>query len=466
MVQTVTRPTEAPARRRLAAFARDEEGGLIIFSLFLFVCMMLAVGIAIDTMRTEMARTRLQNIADNAVLAAASMEQSLDPRAVVEDYFSKAGLSQNLENVTVTQGVNHKTVTAQTNTKLPMFFLGMVGVTHMEARSSGTATAGYTDVEVSMVLDISGSMRENSKMANLRNAAKDFVDAVIDHDDPGAVSVSLVPYTAQVNAGSAITDRLNVDEKHSYTHCLDFAEADFGNTGISLTEPYEHMQHFQHYSSSTSPIDNPGCPQEDFERIVPFSENTAALKATINQYTPRANTAIHLGMKWGVALLDPGFRPVIAQLAASGEAGAAFGDRPYAWDRDNTMKVVVLMTDGQNVDTLRMKPHFYDSPEEIERWHLYSVSAWANYQGNYWGNYIDMKYTSAQADAMLLNICDAAKARGITIFSVGLEVTTYSASLMRNCASTPSHYFDVEGTEISDAFSAIARQISTLRLLN
>jgi hypothetical protein len=37
---------------------------------------------------------------------------------------------------------------------------------------------------------------------------------------------------------------------------------------------------------------------------------------------------------------------------------------------------------------------------------------------------------------------------------------------MRNCASAPSYYFDVNGLDISDAFAAIAREISKLRLVN
>lgn len=467
-MMTASKTNTAPRRTRLAAFARDEAGGLIVFSLFLFVCMFLAVGLAIDTMRTEMARTRLQNTADAAVLAAAAMEQTIDPTAVVEDYFRKSGLSDNLEGVDVDQGMNYKTVTARTNTRLPMYFLGVVGINQMQARSRGTASAGYTDVEISMVLDISGSMRDNDKMPNLHTAAAEFIDTVIDPAEPGAVSVSLVPYTAQVNAGPEILDELNVDLVHGYGHCIDFQPADFGETGISLTRSYVHMQHFQHYTSATTPIDNPGCPQRDYERVVAFSENATLLKNTVSQYVPRANTAIHLGMKWGVALLDPGFRPVVQKLVQEGKADANFNGRPYDWNRDNTMKVIVLMTDGQNVDTVRLKPQYYDTAEEIARWHDYSVYAWAQSRGQNYTNYITSKYTASQADQMLLNICDAAKAsdRNIVIFTVGFEVTSYSASLMRSCASRPSYYFDVEGTEISDAFAAIARQISALRLVN
>ena len=54
----------------------------------------------------------------------------------------------------------------------------------------------------------------------------------------------------------------------------------------------------------------------------------------------------------------------------------------------------------------------------------------------------------------------------ITIFSVGFEVTSSSATVMRNCANSPAHYFNVTGLDLSDAFEAIAREISKLRLVN
>ncbi|WP_213548996.1 TadE/TadG family type IV pilus assembly protein [Vannielia litorea] len=449
-----------------ARFRRDEEGGLIIFSLFLFVCMMLAVGIGIDVMRTEMARTRLQNTADAAVLAAAAMEQDLDPYVVVQDYFDRAGLSQNLEGITVSQGVNYKTVSARTNTKTPMFFLGMIGIDKMEATSAGTASAGYTDVEVSLVLDITGSMGRNNKLPNLKTAANNFVDTVLDPNQPGSVSMNLVPYSAQVNIGPEMIAQLNVPLQHDYSHCVDFSASDFNSTAVSPATPYAHMQHFQYYSSATTPIDNPGCVQQPYERVTAMSQNRAALKSQINQFQARANTAIHLGMKWGVALVDPSMQPVIQNLAAQGQVDTAFANRPFSYTRPNTQKIVVLMTDGENVNTVRLKPQYYNSTDEIERWQQYSVTAYANATGTYWGNYVETLYTSSYADTMLGNICDAAKSKDIVIYTIGFEVSTHSGNVMRNCASTPGHYFDVQGTEISDAFDAIARNISALRLTN
>ena len=74
-------------------FHQDESGSLVIFSLFLFVAMLLVAGMAVDLMRYETHRTRLQSTLDRAVLAAASLDQPLTPQEVVLDYFTRADLS-------------------------------------------------------------------------------------------------------------------------------------------------------------------------------------------------------------------------------------------------------------------------------------------------------------------------------------------------------------------------------------
>jgi hypothetical protein len=63
------------------------------------------------------------------------------------------------------------------------------------------------------------------------------------------------------------------------------------------------------------------------------------------------------------------------------------------------------------------------------------------------------------------DICTAAKAQGIIIFAVGLEINDSSAAMMENCASSAAHFFRVEGLDISYAFQAIASQINQLRLV-
>lgn len=76
---------------------------------------------------------------------------------------------------------------------------------------------------------------------------------------------------------------------------------------------------------------------------------------------------------------------------------------------------------------------------------------------------IDGGYAGADTD--LRSICDEAKAGGgIEVFTVAFEAPTNSQTLLEYCASGEGNYFDVEGTQISQAFNSIAVQISLLRL--
>ena len=64
-----------------------------------------------------MERTKIQNTIDRAVLAAADLDQTLDPSAVVTDYMDKAGVGQHLSEVNVNEGLNFRTVTATAQMK-------------------------------------------------------------------------------------------------------------------------------------------------------------------------------------------------------------------------------------------------------------------------------------------------------------------------------------------------------------
>lgn len=452
-------------RKNAHQFVQNEDGTMTFLALYFVIIMALVGGIGVDLMRNEMERTALQHTVDRAVLAAADLDQELDPTAVVNDYFAKAGMTDFLSSVTVDQGLNFRTVTANAETTSDTQFMRFVGVDTLPVPAVGAAEERISNVEISMVIDISGSMGRNSKMTRLQSAAREFVDTVIKDESDKKISISLIPYTAQVNAGSDIFDRFLTTDDHNFSHCIDFDESDFNLTAISYTKTYQQMQHFDEGYYYSNPINNPGCPNRSFEEILPYGHIKTTLKNRINQYRARANTSIHLGMKWGVALLDPDFRQVNVWLANNNKIDSTFRTRPANYRDNDTLKTIVLMTDGQNVDTTRIQPWYYNSESEIYHWSRYPLHWYLNnYVWGNWNNWRYTKYTSAQADTMLDRICDAAKDEGIVVWSVGFEVTDYSAGVMENCASSESHFFRVEGVEIEDAFEAIAKQINQLRL--
>lgn len=57
-----------------------------------------------------------------------------------------------------------------------------------------------------------------------------------------------------------------------------------------------------------------------------------------------------------------------------------------------------------------------------------------------------------------------AKEQKIQIYPIAFEAPGNAVTEMRNCATAPVFFYDVEGVEISSAFQSIARQINQLRL--
>lgn len=459
---------------RTRGFARETSGSMIIFGLTIFIMTLVATGMAIDFMRHENMRTRLQSTSDRASLAAADLDQENDPQAVVEDYFAKSGLTNYNLSVDVQEGLNYRTVTVDASSKVNSMFLNMVGIASMDAPAGSAAEERINNVEISLVLDISGSMRDNDKIENMQTAADEFVDTLITPETDDLVSISLIPYTGQTNAGETLFNALNVNQVHDYSYCVEFEASDFTSVPLSFTKVYEQAQHYEYSGSyygswADYKIQNPWCSDKFTEEIKPFKNVNTELKSVINTYEPRTATGIHYAMKWAAALLDPSMRPVVSNMISAGEVDSAFSGRPANYDDEETVKVIVLMTDGMNVDQYRIRSWAYNSTSEYQHWAKYTLWYYLN-NYVYWqnhGDYYFRKHNSVTADYRLADICAASRAAGILVFSIGFEINDnpYAKGVMNNCATSDSHFYAVEGVEISDAFGAIARTINQLRLI-
>ena len=201
----------------LQRFAREEDGLVTLFAIMMILLMILMGGIGVDLMRHERERARVQAVADRAVLAAADLDQTLSPEAVARDYFDKAGLAEYVSSVTVDEGLNYRRVTVDASRTLNTMFMSKFGQDRLHVPAKSTAEEKVNKVEISMVLDISGSMRENGKMANLHDASDAFIDTVLKPENADLISISVVPYTAQVNVGKDIMDELNITQLHSFS---------------------------------------------------------------------------------------------------------------------------------------------------------------------------------------------------------------------------------------------------------
>jgi len=451
---------------------------MTILGAYMILIMLVLGGIGVDLMHNEMDRTRLQAVADRAVLAAADLDQTLEPGAVVQDYFDKSGKGDFVSSVTVDEGLNYRRVQVDASTTTPTQFMRKLGVPELHVPARAAAEEKVNKVEISLVLDVSGSMNDNQKMENLQDAAGVFVDAVLKPENDGLISVSLVPYSEHVNVGEDIFRRLRMtnpgaSRTHDMSYCVEFNESDFNTTSFDFSRTYNQMQHFQWntYSIESGYLQNTRydtvCPRRSYETVTPFSQNADALKAQIDLLRPRAGTQIFMGMKWATAMLDPSFRPMTQSLAQGGHVDAAFANRPASYSDDETLKTIILMTDGQNSSSQRISWRYYRTDSLQAFWRSYNLNYYLNryvysyrHTDFYW-----TKYTANQGDRLLYNMCDAAKDQNVVIWTIGFEVGKHGADVMRDCASSPSHFFRVEGVDIKKAFAAVARQINQLRLI-
>lgn len=391
-------------KTRARAF-RDEESGVIVFFGVALVLMMLMIGgIGVDLMRFEYTRTSLQNTLDRAVLAAADLDQTLDAQDVVEDYFAKSSMAEYLSSVTVDQGLNYKEVSATAEIEMKTDFIHMMGYSSLDAPAAGTAAESVDGVEISLVLDMSGSMGSNHRLTNLKVAAKDFVTTMLNSSPVGDVSVSIVPYATQVNAGDKLARHFNLTNEHSYSHCVNFDASDFNSIPISTTDQLRRTGPFDPWYEVESNLRLPVCPERSSSEIIAFSMNEAALHAYIDGFEADGNTSTDIGVKWGAALLDPSMNDVVSEMIEDGDVDNAFAERPVAYN-DGMLKVMVVMSDGENTAQYYLDNDYrdgntdvwyyegdYDGDGNIER--VYSVksgstyyykrpSSWSNSYGAY-----------------------------------------------------------------------------------
>jgi Flp pilus assembly protein TadG len=379
--------------RSLDRFRREEEGSLLIFGLFCFVIMLYLAGVSLDLMRHEERRVLLMNTADRASLAAADLNQSLDPKAVVKDYFLKAGLPAPKDSEIIVQAGNFnewRTVEVNVKEDMPTWFMSLMGVKTLVVPAHSVAEERVGQVEISLVLDVSGSMNSNNRLVNLKPAAKQFVDTMFDTVEPGKLSISIVTYSTQSSLGPELMSYFNVSGEHSASNCIEFDTADFQTTALSLSKVIGSRQYVRNGNfdpfNTVNPAGLRNCPllAETGRETLPFSGDRVALKNHIDALTASGNTSIDVGVKWGAALLDPSLAPIVDDMISKNKRPAGFGDRPYPFLVNGTknkevMKVIVVMTDGENTTEYKLKPNRMSGNSIITGNNAYAATNLAGY---------------------------------------------------------------------------------------
>ncbi|MDA7426092.1 TadE/TadG family type IV pilus assembly protein [Thalassococcus lentus] len=528
----------------LGRFWSDQSGTMSYVAVAGAMVMMVFGGIGVDMIHAELKRTKIQNTLDRAVLAAAAVENEMDAETTVQEYFNAMNLADALGSVDADVSARNKRVSADAAVTMPSQFMQLIGVDTLQATGDAVAEQGITEVEISLILDTSGSMG-GTKIEQLKTASKNFVDTVLAGDGvTSPVSVSLVPYHATVSLGDDLPNYFNLQNLHDFSHCAVFDDSEFSTTAITPTQELEQLGQFDPISSSQTAgeAEYSWCNRGNDGAIMAVSSDADALKARIDTFEAWGNTAIDVGVKWGAALLDPAARPAISAMAYDGLVSQDNAARPANFNDQATLKYLVVMTDGQNTWQYDLKPEkkeaagsgiwladmgtgsVWDDKYSVQLtdpntgapvyyWTRYWYNASQRYQPTvdmidhpsnpareltwneiydrfgtnglvnllYWqprndgyissADYADIQYpyevivTPPQADSRLSQVCTDAKNKGIVVYAVGVQAPEAGKVALQDCASSPSHYYDIDGSELDDTFGAIARSFQTLRLI-
>lgn len=354
---------------------------MVIFTFFLFAMMLIVGGMSIDIMRFETSRARMQAALDRAVLAAADLSVCLDPaqntEEMVEDFVTRAGFAGQLEKVTVVKSTNSCGVSAEASLEINTIFLSALGVDHLKTGAGSAATEAMSEAEISLVVDVSGSMG-GSRINALRPAAVNFVNTIYDSFEVGSVSMSLIPYSTQVSLGENVLDAFeNVDQLHDYSYCLDLPGSAYDAASIDMDAAYPHAGHVDidgyAYNRSYWDAQYFVCDPSANAEIIVHAHQASTLVTRINALQANAWTSIEMGAKWGVALLDPSTADLTTHLNSVGVVDDAVANRPLEYGLNSSLKILVLMTDGANTQSYELDDDlksglsdiYYDADDDL-----------------------------------------------------------------------------------------------------
>jgi Mg-chelatase subunit ChlD len=295
--------------------------------------------------------------------------------------------------------VLHVAASAQVNTTVAR----VLGQTQLNVAATADVAWGIKKLELALVLDNTGSMSSNGKLAALKTASHNLLNTLQNAGkQPGDVKVAIIPFDRMVNIGTGFKDEFWIDytvkniEKEQWNGCV--IDRDQSND-VQDTAPVSTNYH------TFFPAGQCG----SLIQAMPLSTDWTALHAKIDQMAAAGNTNTTIGLVWGWHALTSNLPFTNAVEPAP--------------DLD---KVIVLLTDGENTQN---------------RW---TTS----------GSSIDARMSAA---------CTNVKAANIRVYTV--RVINGDANLLRNCASKTNMYYDVQqADQLNGVFSSIAQNLANLRI--
>jgi Flp pilus assembly protein TadG len=440
----------------------------VVFAISFAVLTPVALGV-FDVYQTTEQRGKLQDALDAAALYAA--KSSAATTADVNTVGQKA-LAANLQlipgatlsNASFALADNTK-VTAVASVTLPAY--APMEYTHAPVTVHSEVVRGGNNIEVAMVLDNSNSMA-GASLTSLKSAANQLIDLVVaDTQTPFYSKISIIPYGNGVNVGTYADTARGAVLSATSTACKNNANAlgcpnytyknaasNSNRTLASSTCVSERTgaEAYTDAAPSTAlvgmnyPAAAAGNPCISAQ-MAPLSSVKSDLHSSVNALTSCCSTGGHIGVAWGWYTLSPRWNSVFTG-----------GSAPAAYGAPNTIKALILMTDGEynsvycNGVIAKMGANSSSTGSGSDNDHINCLGT-----------------NGADPYAQAQSLCTAMKAapNNVVIYTVGLNLVSGSSAqnLVNNCATDAKHvYMPADGTQLQVAFQQIAANLNRLRL--